>query len=139
MPLYSVGMTGIEQLILDAEQKRDAAIHQAHLDYAAAVREINHLAGKLKRIHCQEKYHPRVFRQARPGASYRVMTTIQAAYAVLSEGVPMTAVELVVAMQERGCRPDDDPDKVLRAMRENFRYHADKFTQDAEGRWFIPS
>jgi hypothetical protein len=71
-------MSPIEQLILDAEQKRDAAIHQAHLDYAAAVREIRHLAEKLKRIHWLEKYPPRVLRPARPGSSYRVMTTIQA-------------------------------------------------------------
>jgi pentatricopeptide repeat protein len=130
-------MTPIDQLILDAEQKRDAAIHQAHVDYNSAVREIRHLAEKLKRIHWQDKYPPRVLRPARAGAPFRVMTTIQAAYALLSEGQPMTAVEIVVAMQERGCRPNDDPEKLLRTVRENFRWHSDKFTQDAEGRWGV--
>jgi pentatricopeptide repeat protein len=67
------------------------------------------------------------------------MTTIQAAYALLSEGQPMTAVEIVVAMQERGCRPNDDPEKLLRTVRENFRWHSDKFTQGAEGRWGVAS
>jgi hypothetical protein len=51
-------MTPIDQLILDAEQKRDAAIHQAHVDYNSAVREIRHLAEKLKRIYWQGQVSP---------------------------------------------------------------------------------
>jgi hypothetical protein len=65
------------------------------------------------------------------------MTTVQAGEAVLREGQPMTLVEIVMEIMDRGHRSYDQPRAVLHALRGSFRYHKGKFTQDAEGRWGI--
>lgn len=130
-------MKPIDQLLLEAEQQREADIEQAKIDYAAKVREIRALEQKLRRLNWPERYGPRVLRLPKPGAPIRCMNALQAAYTVLGEGKPMTLVELVVTIQERGCRTGDDPDRVLRCIRENFRYHRDRFVEDCEGRWLV--
>jgi hypothetical protein len=130
-------MKPIEQLLLEAEQHRDADIEQAKVNYAVKVREIRALEQKLKRLNYPEKFGPRVLRLPKPGAPIRCMNALQAAHAILSEGKALTLVEIVVAMQERGCRSNDIPDRILRCIRESFRYHQDRFIEDCEGRWTV--
>lgn len=136
MPQYLAGMKPIDELILEAEQKRDYLIEQAKRECLATIREIRALEKRLRQIAWTGKYGPRQVKPVRPGTPIYCMNLVQAAIAVLSEQ-PMTMVELVLAIQDRGCKADVAPQRVLRSLQENFRYHKDTFTQDAEGRWGI--
>ena len=50
---------------------------------------------------------------------------------------PLTLVGIAVEIQSGGCRSQDTPRQITRAIREVFRYHADRFWQDAEKRWSV--
>jgi hypothetical protein len=129
-------MNPIQQLIADARTKRDSAITKARMDYRATMREIKSLQHRLR---ATKEKKPRYVkpRKADPKSPYFNMTTIQAAELVLREGKPLTLVELVVEVQERGCRMADDPRRVMRAIQGSLKYHSDRFRQDCEGRWSI--
>ncbi len=129
-------MTLIDQLIAKAAAKRDASILLIEQDYESTVRRIRTLGKKLEPSK-PKRLGVREIKAVRSGTPFRRLNSVQAAHAVLSEGKPMTLVELVVALQSRGCRRGHNPHRVLRTLRECFRYHRDKFVQDAEGRWSI--
>ena len=69
--------------------------------------------------------------------SLRGMTATKAAETVLRESQPLTIIELVIALQRRGCRTYDNPRKVAKCLRSAFYYHRERFRQDAEKRWSI--
>jgi hypothetical protein len=76
--------------------------------------------------------------QATDGANaLRHLTAIAAAEAVLRERGPLTLVEIAVELQILGCRTQDTPRQIMRSLRESFRYHKDKFKQDADKRWSV--
>lgn len=129
-------MDAIDQLKAQAAAKRDAAILKANQDYRHDMREIRAVARLFKPIK-KLSLGPKNPRPAKTDTTFRNLTTIQAAEAVLGEGKPLRLVELVIEIQSRGCRSSDDPRAVLRAIRASFTYHKGKFTQDAEGRWGV--
>ena len=55
---------------------------------------------------------------------------------ILSEGKPMTLVELTVEVQRRGCRSLDDPRAVAHAI-SALLYRPGQFRKDERGRWLV--
>ncbi len=54
---------------------------------------------------------------------------------VLTDSEPMRPAELVVAIQALGCRAEDDPQKVLRAVRKALQGNPRRFESDVSGVW----
>ena len=71
------------------------------------------------------------------GQSLMGMTAIKAAETVLRESGPLTIVELVIALQSRGCRSFDDPRKLAKCLRSSFYYHRERIRKDRQGRWAL--
>jgi hypothetical protein len=69
--------------------------------------------------------------------SLKGMPVVRAAAIILLDKQPLTLPEIVVEMQQRGCRSLDDPIRVSKALRGSFRYHRKRFSRDADGRWSV--
>ncbi|MCA9230785.1 MAG: hypothetical protein KDA57_09035 [Planctomycetales bacterium] len=54
---------------------------------------------------------------------------------ILGDKGAMRPAELVVAAQALGCRAEDDPGKLLRAVRKALQGNPRRFERDGEGRW----
>ena len=52
---------------------------------------------------------------------------------VLKDSEPMRPAELVVALQDLGCRAEDDPQKVLRTVRKALQGNPRRFQNDGGG------
>jgi hypothetical protein len=50
---------------------------------------------------------------------------------------PLTAVEIVVALKERGYRADNDPRILLRTLRYAFKRNRSNFVRGEDGRWSV--
>jgi hypothetical protein len=137
--LYSVGMTDYKQLKAAAVERRDLELEKISREYHCAMMAIRSLERSMRTNTkpTPSAFRNRAIRPADPDSSYRLMTTVQAGEAVLREGQPMTLVEIVMEIMDRGHRSYDQPRAVLHALRGSFRYHKGKFTQDAEGRWGV--
>lgn len=129
-------MNPIEQLREDARAKRDKALHEARAEYRATIRQLKILQ-RLMREPGDEKPRYVIARQTPADTSFCTLTAVKAAETVLRELGPLSLVDIVLTIQSRGCRYADAPRAVMNAVRTGFRYHHDKFTQDAEGRWGI--
>jgi hypothetical protein len=128
-------MDAIKLLRLRAAARRDEKIKAARAEYSHTLRQLTEIglalgepeAAKIgiadRRIHESN------------GKPFNKLTVIQAAERVLSEGKPLTAVELALEIQRRGCRADDDPRAVLGSVRSAFYYHRGRFSRDADGKW----
>jgi hypothetical protein len=118
-----------QTLIAAAAAKRDAAIKKATLQYRRDVREIRAANRPAGYEYDQRKA---------VNDSLRDFTAIGAAETILRErNKPTFMVDIVIEIQSRGCRTSDDPRAVMASIGSSFRYHPDKFIQDAEGRWSI--
>jgi hypothetical protein len=47
----------------------------------------------------------------------------------------LTGPEIVVALKERGYRPEDDPRVLLRSLNYTFKGNRDRFSRGEDGRW----
>ena len=56
---------------------------------------------------------------------------------VLLEGKAMTLVELTLEVQRRGCRSQDDPRLVAKAIRNGLNHYRREFKRDGNGRWAV--
>ena len=56
---------------------------------------------------------------------------------VLKDSEPMRPAELVVAIQALGCRAEDDPGKVLRAVRKALQGNPRRFVRAGDGAWKV--
>ena len=118
-----------------AVAKRDKTIREARAEYSRTVREITKLARILgEREAAKIAVADRAIHKAN-GKPYRTLTAIQAAERVLSEGKPLTLVELTLEIQRRGCRAEDDPRAVFKSIRSGFYYHRGRFSRGEDGRW----
>lgn len=128
-------MTPITLLKAQAAAKRDAIIAQAQLQYRQDLDAIRVLMKQLT------PRKPRTTpRQAKIGIrsdAYGGMTTIQACKAVLADGRPRRPAEIVLEMQARGYRPEDELDAVLKTVRAALRYHGGVFVKDSQRRWTL--
>jgi len=62
------------------------------------------------------------------------MSIADAAAVVLEESGPLTAVEIVVSLKERGYRADADPRMLLRTLQYSFKRNRGRFVRDGS-RW----
>jgi len=125
-------MDAFATLKLQAREKRDKAIAAAQSEYVGTLCEISRLSRRLHR----GRSRPRNY-GVRDGQSYDTMTVIRAAELVLLEGTPLTIAELTVEIQARGCRTQDNPRTVARAIRSSLAYHRGRFVKDKAGRWTL--
>jgi hypothetical protein len=123
-------MDGIDLLKRQALLKPNAAILAAKREYQAALTEIAALQRTLG-----------IKRPGRPRkivvSDYSGLKATAVAVEILSEGKPMTLVELTLEVQRRGCRSLDDPRAVAHAIRSGLQYHRRQFKKDGAGRWAI--
>jgi hypothetical protein len=63
------------------------------------------------------------------------MSMADAAEVILGEVGALTATELVVALKERGYRPDDGPRVMLNSLRDAFKRNRARFLRREDGRW----
>jgi hypothetical protein len=128
-------MDTIKLLKAQAATKRNAVIARAHAQYQKDLVAIRLL---IKQIKPRE---PRPQRKTAKGVvrseAYGGMTTIQAAKAVMADGRPRRSTEIVLEMQARGYRPDEDPEKLIRTVRSALTYHHDFFTKHAGKLWTL--
>lgn len=118
-------MDQIERLKLKAKRDRDTAIRQAREDYHATLADIRRLSQTLNKVARR--------RRSRPGL--KVPSVASLAELILRECGPMTLVEIVVEIRERGLR-DDEPHALVRNLRASLRHHVGTFWQDGE-RWRV--
>jgi hypothetical protein len=118
-----------------AVAKRDKTIREARAEYSRTLREIAHLAQLLGEAEASKlAVEDRAINKAN-GKPYRRLTAIQAAERVLSEGKPLTLVELTLEVQRRGCRSEDDPRAVFKSIQSGFYYHRGRFQRGEGGKW----
>ena len=124
-------MDGIDLLKQQALAKRNAAILVAKREYQAALREIQALDKRLN-----------LKRRGRPpkivSVENALLKATTVAREVLLEGKPMTMVELTLEVQRRGCRSQDDPRLVSKAIRNGLNHYRREFRRDRDGRWSLP-
>lgn len=127
-------MNTLEQLVLEARQRRDASIAKAHKRYKKRLEVINRKSRPVKLV--SPKMRQR-FPQRRlgPDGDYSKMYTIEAGEHVLRELGPMTLIELTIEVQRRGCRSGDCHLKVENTLRVSLIYHSERFSRDEAGRW----
>ena len=128
-------MTPINILKSQATAKRDAIIAQAQLEYRQDIQSIRALMRQIKTR--QPRPKSKVAKTGIRSDAYGGMTTIQASKLVLADGRPRRLAEIVLEMQARGFRSDDDPDAILKTLRAAFTYHPDKFVRDDQRRWTL--
>ena len=125
-------MDGIDLLKQQALAKRNAAILAAKREYHVALKEIAALQRKLG-----------IKRPGRPrnvvASDYSGLKATTVAREILLEGKPLTAVELTLEVQRRGCRSLDDPRAVAHAIRSGLQYYRRQFRRDRDGRWLAIS
>lgn len=66
---------------------------------------------------------------------FRAMPMTDMAEQVLRECGPLRLHELVVAMQDRGYRPDAEPRRLAASLRWSAKNSQDRFTRGEDGRW----
>jgi hypothetical protein len=123
-------MDGIDLLKREALLKRNAAILAAKRDYVATLKEIQALKVKLG---IRMRGRPRKV----VASDYSTLKATTVAKAVLSEGKPMTLVELVIEIQRRGCRSADDPRAVAKAIQNGLNHYRRFYRRDGKGRWAV--
>ena len=121
-----------------AREKRDRLILHARAEYHQTVKELDKVLrslGEPGAIGC--RYKGIQIRVCGDGQSLMGMTATKAAETVLRESGPLTIVELVIALQSRGCRSFDDPRKLAKCIRAAFYYHRERIRKDRQGRWSV--
>jgi len=127
-------MDAYRTLLAKARATYDKALEKARKDYKQAKRDI-------RRLHRSVEGRPYIATPAnkrnvrRTDKPYSEITTIEAADRILSEGTPLTIVELVLEIQRRGCRPKVRPARMANSLMGSLQYHCARFRRDAEGRW----
>jgi len=66
---------------------------------------------------------------------FGAMALTDVAESILRECGPMTPVQLVVVMREKGHRADADPRKLVATLRQAVRRYPGRFTVETDGRW----
>jgi len=126
-------MNAYKHLRQQSREQRDNAILKARDDYRQSIEEIDSLERKLA------GKRPRTSSRVLGcnGKPFSEVTVTKAAELILSEGEPLTLVELVLEIQRRGCHADDNPRKIAHCIRSAFYYHRNRFRRDEAGRWFL--
>ncbi len=133
-------MNELKQLLLEARQRRNAAISQARRHYDETVLALKQ-ASREKHVIVRLKPRKRKYRgSSNHGGDYSKMTTRQAAELVLMDCGPMTLTEITIEVMRRGCRSGECPRAVSQSIRSSLFYHqrqGQRFSRDGEGRWVV--
>jgi hypothetical protein len=129
-------MTPYHELRRLAREKRDKAFQTAREEYAATMSSIAALSRSLSgQNHLVTPIDSRTIRGVDKPFSQLSLTA--AAERVLRETGPLRIAELTLEVQQRGCRHDQDPRKVVHAIRSALTYHRGRFSKDEQGRWTV--
>jgi hypothetical protein len=132
-------MDAYSQLRQQARAKRDADIRAARNEYEQVLRDLARISRTIagKNALATPAVDRRLRRRKERGAPFGSLSLTEAAERVLLEVRPLRLTELTIEVQKRGCRADDSPHKVARALRSAFSYHCRRFIRDPSGRWSV--
>jgi hypothetical protein len=121
-----------------ARQKRDRAIQAARAEYNQTVRDIK-LVCRAVDVRITQRTRPVALRKLHrsDGKPFHKLSIVGAAERILSEGRPLTFLEIAVELKARSYPVGDSPRRVTRALREAFRYHPERFRKGKDGRWVV--
>jgi hypothetical protein len=121
-----------------ARRKRDQAIQAARAEYNQTVRDIK-LVCRAVDVRITQRTRPVALRKLHrsDGKPFHKLSIAGAAERVLSEGKPLTFLEIAVELKARGYPTGDSPRRITRALREAFRYHPERFRKGKDGRWTV--
>jgi len=128
-------MNAYQQPRQQAREQRDSVILKARSEYRQSISEIDTLERRVTGKKPQRSTVSRVL--SCKGKPFCEVTVTKAAELILSEGKPLTLVELVLEIQRRGCHAGDDPRKLVHSLQSAFYYHRDRFRKGEAGRWFL--
>jgi len=128
-------MNAYQQLRQQAREQRDSVILKARSKYRQSISEIDTLERRVTGKRPRRLAASRVLNCK--GKPFSEVTVTKAAELILSEGKPLTLVELVLEIQRRGCHADDNPRKLVHCLQSAFYYHRNRFRRDEAGRWWV--
>jgi hypothetical protein len=124
-------------LIRQARADRRNDIAAARQRYANAVDQINRLRATMGRKAPARPMEARRVRRYSADTPIHKLPLLAAAERILVERGALSIVELVVELQQRGCRADDSPHRVKKTVTSAMYYHKYRFARDGAGRWTV--
>jgi hypothetical protein len=120
-----------------ARQRRDREIEAARQRYNDALNTICKLQYGNGHRSLDPQFYNRGVRYFADDVPLAKLTLIAAAERVLREGKPLRIAELVIELQDRGFRADENPRRLGVSIRSSLTYHRARFVKDRLHRWSV--
>ncbi len=125
-------------LLQQARTKRDKAIQAAKRQYRIESQELRGMKRRLKLVGRGRPRQLAYDRQIAGGNNSCLgMTVTAAVHLILSEGKPLTLVELTIEVQRRGVRVHDDSRFVAKTVHGALCNYRERYKRDDKGRWAV--
>jgi hypothetical protein len=128
-------MNAYDTLRQHARDERDRAIAAARDHYADTLDQIGRLQARNGKRFDSSTYVDTEIRRDDAGAPFSELTLTEAAERILRDNEPMRLTQLILEIQQRGCRRGDNPRRIASSLRSAFRYHKNRFILDRQHRW----